>query len=220
MASIRCAHCKEVHGSVAEVKACAGVIQPRENRPANPNDPLWSQYESYIAENFPHVEVDRSKIERQEDFNCWKDRHGPRQGPRADKALPAGHRAYRYRDRGWNEVKRLRRLVPAGHFAVKMDDRWRFYRIDKPTEGRWAGYTFVKVQASDDYWPVKGQQKLLDVLGKIAEDPRAAAIRYGKEIGRCAICNRTLTNDDTPGPDGLTSIERGIGPICASKMGW
>jgi hypothetical protein len=41
---------------------------------------------------------------------------------------------------------------------------------------------------------------------------REAAIRYGKELGRCGICNRTLTNND--------SIALGIGPVCAEKVGW
>lgn len=43
-------------------------------------------------------------------------------------------------------------------------------------------------------------------------DPRAAAIAFGLRTGTCAICSRTLTNGE--------SIERGIGPICASRFGW
>lgn len=49
------------------------------------------------------------------------------------------------------------------------------------------------------------------VLAFIA-DPKAAAEAYGIETGTCCICNATLTNK--------VSIERGIGPICAEKMGW
>jgi len=37
------------------------------------------------------------------------------------------------------------------------------------------------------------------------------AARYGRLYGRCMVCGRTLTDEG--------SIERGIGPICASK-GW
>ena len=50
------------------------------------------------------------------------------------------------------------------------------------------------------------------VLDKIAVDPQAASVRYGHEIGACGVCGRTLTDSD--------SRERGIGPICAAKMGW
>ena len=43
----------------------------------------------------------------------------------------------------------------------------------------------------------------------IAESPRDAAIRYGRQTGSCACCGRTLSNK--------ASIELGIGPICAEK---
>lgn len=46
----------------------------------------------------------------------------------------------------------------------------------------------------------------------IAGDPKGAAIRHGKLTGRCAICARKLTDDD--------SVDRGIGPVCAAKFGW
>jgi hypothetical protein len=42
-------------------------------------------------------------------------------------------------------------------------------------------------------------------------DPLKAAIAYGKAWSVCAVCGRELTNDG--------SIERGIGPGCASKFG-
>lgn len=92
-----------------------------------------------------------------------------------------------------------------------MDGVVKFYRVDRPEDGKWAGWTFVKVQASDDYWAVKGQAART-VLEAIAADPRAASIRYGHELGVCGICHRTLTDED--------SRARGIGPVCASKAGW
>jgi hypothetical protein len=49
-------------------------------------------------------------------------------------------------------------------------------------------------------------------VADVLNDPRAAAIKHGKLTGACCVCNRLLTNDD--------SIELGIGPICAEKMGW
>jgi hypothetical protein len=54
-----------------------------------------------------------------------------------------------------------------------------------------------------------------DVKGIImgaANDPLTAAIRYGKVSGECSCCGRELTDP--------RSIERGIGPICATKFGW
>jgi hypothetical protein len=43
-------------------------------------------------------------------------------------------------------------------------------------------------------------------------DPMASAVAYGKKFGRCAVCHRELSDPE--------SIERGIGPICAERMGW
>lgn len=102
--------------------------------------------------------------------------------------------------------------VPAGRYAVETEEgHLAFYRVDRPTEGAWAGRTFVKVQASDELHPVRGGAAA-SVLRKIAVDPAAASLRYGREIGSCGVCGRTLTDED--------SRARGIGPICAEKTGW
>lgn len=102
--------------------------------------------------------------------------------------------------------------VPAGRYAVEnADGDLRFYKVDTPTEGRWAGHVFVDVQASDDEYPVRGAARSV-VLAKIADDPAEASARYGREIGRCGICNRTLTDEE--------SRARGIGPVCAKNNGW
>jgi hypothetical protein len=45
-----------------------------------------------------------------------------------------------------------------------------------------------------------------------AADPKAAAIAYGRRTGCCSVCGRELTDP--------TSVEAGIGPICAGKFGW
>lgn len=50
------------------------------------------------------------------------------------------------------------------------------------------------------------------IIMSAANDPLTAAIRYGKVSGECSCCGRELTRKD--------SIERGIGPICATKFGW
>ncbi len=43
-------------------------------------------------------------------------------------------------------------------------------------------------------------------------DPREAALRYGRLMGACSVCGRTLVDP--------VSIEAGIGPICAGKYGF
>lgn len=102
--------------------------------------------------------------------------------------------------------------VPAGRYAVEnADGDLRFYKVDRPTEGRWAGYVFVNVLASDDEYPVRGRAKT-SILTAIAADPAAASARYGREIGACGLCGRTLTDEE--------SRARGIGPVCAKNNGW
>jgi hypothetical protein len=102
--------------------------------------------------------------------------------------------------------------VPAGRYAVDLGEGVKFYVIDQPTEGRWAGYTFVKVQASDDLYPVKQYAAKNAILRAIAVNPAEASLRYGRLLGSCGVCGRTLTDE--------TSRERGIGPVCADKTGW
>lgn len=102
--------------------------------------------------------------------------------------------------------------VPAGRYAVEnADGKLSFYKVDTPTEGKWAGFTFLKVLASDTEYPVKGAGKAT-ILAAIAVDPKAALIRYGREIGACGVCNRTLTDE--------ASREAGIGPVCAANGGY
>ena len=48
-------------------------------------------------------------------------------------------------------------------------------------------------------------------VAEVAKDPAAAARAYGLRTGSCSICGRELTNAD--------SRARGIGPICAGRMG-
>lgn len=103
--------------------------------------------------------------------------------------------------------------VPAGRYAIEdSEGSLRFYVVDRPEQGRWEGYVFVSVQASDDLHRVRDRAARETVLAAIAEDPRAAAIRYGHELGRCSVCGRTLTNEE--------SRAAGIGPICQGRYGW
>lgn len=61
--------------------------------------------------------------------------------------------------------------------------------------------------------------KVADHLRAIVANPIAAAARYGQLTSSCGICGRTLEDTTHKGPDGLTSLERGIGPICAKRLG-
>jgi hypothetical protein len=102
--------------------------------------------------------------------------------------------------------------VPAGRYAIVNDEGVvKFYKVDRPTEGRWTGYTFVKVQASEEWHPVRNRESRDEILAAIATDPTGAMRRYGIELGRCGNCGRLLTDE--------TSRQMGIGPDCAQRLG-
>lgn len=137
---------------------------------------------------------------------CAGDRYGaqghPAEAPRAADAATVPERKTRWE-------------VPAGRYAILYPNAegrkvLKFFHVDKPTEGRWVGYTFVKEQASDDLYPVKDRARREDILATIAEDPREAIVRYGREIGKCGVCGRTLTEEE--------SRAYGIGPVCRTKV--
>jgi hypothetical protein len=101
--------------------------------------------------------------------------------------------------------------VPAGHYAIvdPTDGTTKFYRVGRPTEGRWAGYLFLDVQASDTYYPIRNAATKAAILATIAQDAHGALVRYGQALGVCGVCSRTLTD--------AASIAAGIGPICAGR---
>lgn len=146
---IKCAHCKDYHGSIAEVKACANV------------------------HNAAKVFIPEPPVP-------------PAPSNRDD--------------------------VLAGRYAIRDEGIVKFYTVDRPTEGRWAGRVFVKRQVSDDLIPLKTWRTTNEVLDKIAVDPQGAMLLYGEELGVCGICGRTLTNEE--------SRRDKIGPICRQKFAW
>jgi hypothetical protein len=56
----------------------------------------------------------------------------------------------------------------------------------------------------------QGTLALEQQLADIAADPQAAAIHYGRTSGRCACCNRDLSNP--------VSLFGGIGPVCLERL--
>lgn len=93
-----------------------------------------------------------------------------------------------------------------------------FFRVRRPSTGKYKGRTYVDQQSSDNFLRMEFRPSA-QVLSAIAKNPMAAAVLYGQKIERCAMCHRSLTDDKNKGSDGLTSLERGIGPDCAKKVG-
>lgn len=122
--------------------------------------------------------------------------------------------------------------IPNGHYAILeyapvegmenvidedgkpvMEPTWKFYKVNQGKEGsKWEGFTFLDIQAGDDYHPIRNVSHKTLILSTIQGNPEKAMADYGLQLGACGVCMRTLTNPE--------SIERGIGPKCAMKMGW
>jgi hypothetical protein len=112
----------------------------------------------------------------------------------------------------WPSAKEL----PAGRYGIPTAEgalnETAFYTVDRPDEGKWAGYVFVHLLLSDNEHklPVPQQKAIARKIAEYGAEKASAA--YGLKFKHCGICGRGLTNDD--------SRERGIGPKCAAKYGW
>lgn len=110
--------------------------------------------------------------------------------------------------------------VPAGIYGVPGFDTRLKVRIDKPTKGKWAGWTFVKDGAEYGHEQRYGSVRpgdtyrgmIMDQLRAIAASPAEAAAKYGHLTGHCSICGRKLEDEE--------SVKAGIGPVCRAKVGW
>jgi hypothetical protein len=102
--------------------------------------------------------------------------------------------------------------LPAGKYGVEgIDGTIMVFSIDKPTTGKWAGWTFVNKLEGKNRTPVRDRDEKQAVLDEIeAAGYLQSAKLYGKATGRCSICDRELTDPN--------SIAAGIGPICATKF--
>jgi hypothetical protein len=130
---------------------------------------------------------------------------------------------------GWQKTKLTLDHVWAGAYAVTDPDsgNLKFLEVDRPDEGKWNGFIFVKVRASDElhklgavspkYGTYAGKAaRLVGVLAAMdKEELQQAAIRFGLEIGECGFCRRSLTDDDGD----VNSRTLGYGPICAWRHG-
>lgn len=112
-----------------------------------------------------------------------------------------------------DELRKARPTSPApavdvadGRYAVEENGVLKFFRVKN---GRKAGFVFLDIQASDDWHAIRNVTRIREVLALIAQDAEEASLRYGRELGICGDCGRTLTDE--------TSRARGRGPICDAK---
>lgn len=96
--------------------------------------------------------------------------------------------------------------VEDGRYAIEEDGVLRFFKVKN---GRRPGFVFLDIQASDEWHKISNVARIRKVVALIAQDAEEASLRYGRELGICGDCGRTLTDE--------TSRARGRGPICDAK---
>lgn len=106
--------------------------------------------------------------------------------------------------------------VPAGRYAIPAEDgHFVFYKVDRPTAGKWEGYTFVKqlIGSVGDWEEQRLSRSMSDsVLARIAEDAEEAARMFGIKASACGMCGSPLSN--------TRSRAAGYGETCADNNGF
>lgn len=98
--------------------------------------------------------------------------------------------------------------LPSGRYAIdNADGELTFYRVWRGTRNPDYVKLYVLHGPDESEVPFKS---MVTILKKIAENPGAAAVRYGHEIGACSQCGLRLTN--------RVSRALGIGPICGGHF--
>jgi hypothetical protein len=107
---------------------------------------------------------------------------------------------------GETPERRATSSVADGRYAVEHEGTLKFFKVKN---GRKPGFVFLDVQASDDWHSIRNVGRIAEILALIAADADEASLRYGRELGVCGDCGRTLTDE--------TSRARGRGPVCDSR---
>lgn len=245
MASIICGNCKNVHYSVAEVRSCYTVktappVMALHTIRGDVDVPVLDTTPVNVEPRPAAVETVESDMatEKQIEFikKLGEDRDASKLAGKniryngvvigadalygqivAEKSLPkkaASKLIDVMLDLPYSPkpVENLEKFesVPDGRYAIdnasgKGDTV--FYKVYT----RRNGSRGIVLQVSDTDVPVRSSD-IAGIMKRIGADVEGAFARYGLEIGACGVCGRTLTNEE--------SRHRGIGPVCAEKMGF
>ena len=210
MSSIQCGHCRQTHGSVGEVRACAE---------GGPN-----------ADQLRYIE--RLCKERGTDFRSVRSRIRTFEQARGLIRLLEREVAQREAKTKMQPPlpKSMIERIQPGRYAVRMGEEfdWVFFRVSIPKTGKNAGYLKIQTQHAENLllrlmFTTAGQpcfvdnsdikkQRLQELLIMIISDQYTAAIDYGTVMKRCCRCGINLT-------DGRSQWY-GIGSECEKQWPW
>jgi Family of unknown function (DUF6011) len=204
---IRCGHCGNYHGSVAEVKNCVSRMTPQQAVAIEPKitERQLPFLRSLLDEREVPVDVadylERIKAKGQTLEQVPKESAG-----RIIKLLLSQPK----RPQGsW-----IPDSVPDGRYAFKRDSDGTivFYRVTTKRDGS-ARFVQKVLGSPGDFRYVRIQaDEAKAAIAKIAPDPAFASQLFGHAVGACGVCGSPLTDPE--------SIRLGIGPVCAKKHDW
>lgn len=224
--SIKCGRCSLYHESVDDVRACfngQNVASEKPERAAG--DSLTSKQVGMVSillkklglvwtgptpiESLDKWVEGRTLIDQLKQAELDKAHGKPWDAPEGTKvsARPTGNDSA---ERSPSRPHPRLPDVPAGFYATPSatgNNDYDFWSVDRPTEGRWAGRTFVdRVIGGRSNTPVRGATARQALEAINSEGIEVARIRFAQELGRCWKCGRHLTDDE--------SRRLGIGPVC------
>lgn len=197
MASIRCAHCKQTHHSVAEVRACSQRTSTLGERMAENGGP---------STRVVYVEQPDGSISRR---SSAMGRPVPQPDRAPDRVIP----------------RRYEEPPADGMYQKPNGDIFKVYKMVHGSGLQGCKLLVFEMNAPD--LETGGMKFDPDSLRRGKFVYQGLAIRFvrndekmsleqaqafGKLYGFCCVCGRTLTDE--------RSIEAGIGPVCAGKGMW
>ncbi|MEU4066631.1 DUF6011 domain-containing protein [Streptomyces wedmorensis] len=125
----------------------------------------------------------------------------------------------RFSETEFGVPKAVIELVADGYYAVRVEpdqDDWTFLRVSRPESGPRKGHFKVQTQHGDnlkevfaispsgEFLVASGDIRLMII--ELATGQHKAAANYGRKVGKCCRCGKTLTDN--------VSRKYGIGPEC------
>lgn len=232
MASISCGNCKKTHGSVQDVRACYAGENVTALEEPKATDRQVKFIETLQSERgLPLIsDTDRpTKKQASALISELLEMPKPKVQPQAKLAatgLPASGETFSVpatpaKSEDWRQAK-----IPTGYYATPSltgNQDLDFWKVDSPTEGKWAGYTFVKrvIGGHDDQDIPRDSKKKVSserVIKATQREAIAAIMRMGieasgelfsSELKYCRRCGIHLTDE--------TSRAIGMGPTCRAS---
>jgi hypothetical protein len=211
---MKCGSCKEKHQTVAEVRACYGVPEkipvPQEANqslhqgapPAGAGDKATEKQLAFISNlqserDMATLDPDKVVTKREaRELIDWLLKFPKTQESVAPSQVKAKTDAFKD--------------IPAGYYATDSltgNNDLDFWKVDRPTEGKWKGYIFVKrVIGGQPDVNVRKHEKTKILRAIRDADPAEASALFGQKLGMCGKCGRHLTDEQ--------SRAIGIGPVC------